>query len=86
MLERKDLEAIAKLIDVKLENTERILLDEIVRTQNILEEKINTVQKNIDELKQYYKITRLESDNTSLLIQMITELQKRVTELESKIA
>ncbi|QNM09595.1 hypothetical protein [Wansuia hejianensis] len=86
MLERKDLEAIAKLIDVKLEKTERILLDEIVRTQNILEEKINTVQKNIDELKQYYKITRLESDNTSLLIQMITELQKRVTELESKIA
>ena len=59
MLERKDLEAIAKLIDVKLEKTERILLDEIVRTQNILEEKINTVQKNIDELKQYYKITRL---------------------------
>ena len=57
-----------------------------MRTQNILEEKINTVQKNIDELKQYYKITRLESDNTSLLIQMITELQKRVTELESKIA
>ena len=86
MLERKDLEAIAKLIDVKLEKTERILLDEIVRTQDILEEKINTVQKNIDELKQYYKITRLESDNTSLLIQMITELQKRVTELESKIA
>ena len=86
MLERKDLEAIAKLIDVKLEKTERILLDEIVRTQNIIEEKINTVQKNIDELKQYYKITRLESDNTSLLIQMITELQKRVTELESKIA
>ena len=86
MLERKDLEAIAKLIDVKLEKTERILLDEIVRTQNILEEKINTVQKNIDVLKQYYKITRLESDNTSLLIQMITELQKRVTELESKIA
>ena len=86
MLERKDLEAIAKLIDVKLEKTERILLDEIVRTQNILEEKINTVQKNIDELKQYYKITRLESDNTSLLIQMITELQKRVTELESKRA
>ena len=63
-----------------------MLLDEIVRTQKYIDESIKEVQKNLDELKQYYRITKLENDNTTLLLQMVAELQKRVADLEKKTA
>ena len=47
---------------------------------------INEVQKNLDELSQYYRITKLENDNTALLLKMIDELSKRVEVLEKKTA
>ena len=62
------------------------MLDEIGRTQVYLENKINKVQKNLEELNQYYRITKLENDNTALLLKMIDELSKRVEELEKKTA
>ena len=40
----------------------------------------------MDELKQYYRINKLENENTSLLLQMIKDLQKEVEELKKKIA
>lgn len=51
-----------------------------------MESKINTVKENLEELKQYYKITKLENDNTTILLKMIEELSKRVEELEKKSA
>lgn len=86
MLDQKDLDAIAKLIDVRAERTENLLLDEIGRTQTYLEKQINEVKKNMDELSQYYRITKLESDNTALLLKMIDQLNKRVEELEKRTA
>lgn len=70
----------------QLTKSENPILDGVRRTRKILEEKIEKVEKNLEELEQYYRITRLESDNTSLLLQLVTELQKRVTELEKKLA
>ncbi|HCR83901.1 MAG TPA: hypothetical protein DIW07_10905 [Lachnospiraceae bacterium] len=86
MLDEKDLQAIAKLIDARAEKTEDLLLDEIGRTQSYLEKQISEVKKNIDELNQYYRITRLENDNTTLLLKMIESLQKDVEELKKKTA
>ena len=86
MLDRKDLEAIAKLIDARAEQTESLLLDEIGRTQTYLEKQITEVKKNIEELSQYYRITKLESDNTTLLLKMIDQLNRRVEELEKRTA
>ena len=86
MLDEKDLQAIAKLIDARAEKTEDLLLDEIGRTQSYLEKQISEVKKNIDELNQYYRITRLENDNTTLLLKMIESLQKDVEELKKKAA
>lgn len=86
MLDQKDLEAIAALVDARATQTEKLLLDELDRTQNNLEKNIAEVQKNIDELKQFYRIQKLEDDNTSLLLKIVTELQARVSELENKIA
>ena len=74
------------VIDERLSKTENFMLDEIGRTQVYLENKINKVQKNLEELNQYYRITKLENDNTVLLLKMIDELSKRVEELEKKTA
>ena len=51
-----------------------------------LESEINTVKENLEELRQYYKITKLENDNTAILLKMIEELARRVEELEKKSA
>lgn len=97
MLDEKDLQAIAGLItkseskilteiDNKFKESENLILNELDRTRSIMENKIEAVQRNIEELSQYYRITKLESDNTSLLLQMITRLDKEIEELKQKIA
>ena len=65
MLDEKDLLAIANLIDSRAKKTETLLLDEIARTQNHLEKKVELVQKNINELNQYHRISKLENENTT---------------------
>ena len=72
--------------DQKLSESENLILEEIERTRNILEIRINMVKRNLDELNQYYQITKLENDNTALLLKMIDELSRRVEELEKKTA
>lgn len=86
MLDDKDIEAIAKIINTRADKTEKILLDELERTRNGLAHQIETVKKNLEEINQYYRITKLENDNTALLLKMIDELSKRVAELEKRTA
>lgn len=69
-----------------LTTSENLILDETERTRSILEEQMAKVQENIDELKQYYRITKLENDNTAVLLKLIDELSKRVEKLEKKTA
>ena len=78
--------SILEKVDERLAKSETLLLDEIERTRNILEKKIEKVQKNLDELNQYYRITKLENDNTALLLKMIDELSRRIDELEKRTA
>lgn len=90
MLDEKDLQALQTMMETvvnnRAEKTENLLLDELSRTRSILDKKIDAVQKNMEELSQYYRITKLENDNTSLLLQMINDLRKEVDELKRKIA
>lgn len=90
MLEQNDLELIRSImkeeINTRAKKTENLLLDEIGRTQVYLDAKIDEVKKNLEELEKYYRITRLEQDNTTLLLKMVTQLQDRVSELEKKTA
>ena len=73
-------------MDEKLRDSENLLLEEMERTRTILEDKISIVQKNVDDLNQYYRVARLESDNLSLVIGTVQNLTKRVEELERKTA
>lgn len=101
MLEQKDLAAIRAimkeeisesekrmeaLMDRKLSESENLVLEELERTRNILEKQIDLIQKNLDELNRYYRITKLENDNTIMLLRMIDDLSKRVDELEKRTA
>ena len=80
----KSEESILDKVDERLARSETFILDEIERTRDILEGKIEKVQKNLDELNQYYRITKLENDNTALLLK--DELSRRVEELEKRTA
>lgn len=88
MLEHKDLEMIRQVIRAENEEqrarTESFLLDEMGRVYGDLENHIQEVKKNLEELNQYYRITKLENDNTAILLQMMSGLSKRVEELEKK--
>lgn len=82
----KQEESILRKVDVKILKSEGLLLDEIERTRNILEKQIGKVQQNIDELYKYYRITKLENDNITLIIKHLEDLTKRVEELERRTA
>ena len=86
MLDQRDLASIRVIMKEELAESENLVLEEVERTRDILEKQINEVQKNLSELTQYYRITKLENDNTSLLLKMIDELSRRIEELEKKTA
>jgi predicted RNase H-like nuclease (RuvC/YqgF family) len=73
-------------MDKRITKSENLMLDELDRTRSILEDEMKAVKKNMDELSQYYRITKLEGDNTTLLLKMITKLEKEVEDLKQKIA
>ena len=101
MLDQKDLAAIRAIMkeeisesekqmeavmEKKLSESENLILEEMERTRTILEKQIEHVRKNLDELSQYYRITKLENDNTAMLLKMIDDLSRRVGELEKRTA
>ena len=82
MLDEKDLKSIADLLNSQT----NMILSELDNVQTRLTDKINMVESNMEEIKQYYRINKLENENTSLLLQMIKDLQKEVDELKKKRA
>ena len=101
MLEKQDIEIIRSIMqeseerimekfDQKMQRalreTENGLLEEMDRMREILEEKIANVDKKVDNLETYYRITKLENDNTSILLKIVGDLQERVIVLEKKTA
>ena len=74
------------MLTVKIKEAENLLLEEIDRTQTKLENKINLLNENLDKLEQYYRISKLENDNTTVLLKLMEGLAKRVEDLEKKIA
>ena len=73
-------------MDERFSASENMLLKELDRVQEHLESDVQKVQKNFDELQQYYKITKLENDNTSLLLKMYNNMQKEIDDIKAQIA
>ena len=82
----KSEQSMKEFIRDQITNSESFLLEEMERMNNATNARIDLMQKNIDELTQYYRITKLENDNTTLLLRMVTRLQEDVEELKKKTA
>ena len=79
-------EFVREEITTQITRSESFLLEEMERMNKSTNSKIEFLQKKIDDLTQYYRITKLENDNTTLLLQLVSRLQKDVEELKKKIA
>ena len=79
-------ERMMQKMDEKLTHSENLILHELDRVQEHLETDVQKVERNLEELQQYYRITKLENDNTSLLLKMYNNMQKGIEELKAKIA
>ena len=73
-------------LEVQMKKSEGLFMDELSRTQIYLERKIETVQKSVDRMEQYYRGDRLDSENIATLLTLYTGLRKDVDELKEKIA
>jgi hypothetical protein len=73
-------------IDEKFTNFENVILRKLERIQERMDKRMDDIQRNIDELNQYYRISKMESDKTSVLLQMYIDMQKQIAEIQARIA
>lgn len=73
-------------IKTEIGRSENLVLNEVDRVQENLETKMEQLQKNMDELTQYYRAVKLDHENNALFLQMIQELKKEMEQLKMKIA
>ena len=73
-------------IDEKFTNFENVILRKLDRIQERMGKRMDDIQRNIDELNQYYRISKMESDKTSVLLQMYIDMQKQIAEIQARIA
>ncbi len=65
-------------MDARFRESENMILEDLDRVHINLGNRIDKVQKNLDELNQYYRITKLENDNTAILLKMIQDQDKTI--------
>lgn len=73
-------------IDEKFTNFENVILRKLDRIQERMDKRMDNIQRNIDELNQYYRISKMESDKTSVLLQMYIDMQNQIAEIQARIA
>jgi len=70
----------------KITEVESFLAKELVRTEDILNHKIEKIDNMLAEIDGYYRVEKLENGNTGMILQILEEYQKRLKNLEMKIA
>lgn len=70
-------------MDEKFTNFENVILRKLNRMQERMDKRMDDIQRNIDELNQYYRISKMESDKTSVLLQMYSDMQKQIAEIQA---
>lgn len=80
------LEEVDKRIEARVNKCESNLLTEMERLYQRTNEKIDIMNKRIDKLESRYYAIKVEQNNTALIMQMITVLQRDVEEIKAKIA
>lgn len=83
--ERQD-KKLNQILDERFRQCENRILTELDRVQENLQKQIDHLDNKVVHLEQYYKISKLSDDNTTLLLNAIDSLSKRIDALEQKIA
>lgn len=74
------------VLEGRISEVENNLINELVRTETILTRRFDKVEKNLEELNEYYRIDKLENGNTALILKTMEEYHKRLKALEAKTA
>ncbi len=80
------LEEVDRRIEARVNKCESNLLTEMERLYQCTNDKIDAINKRLDKLESRYHAIRIEQNNTTLIMQMITALQRDVEEIKLKIA
>lgn len=88
----KKIAKLSRAMDRKRVKSEAFLLDEIERNRNILETRLDRMDRKMDEMtgeiRQLYRITALESERTKIVLEELrqkdSELDERVERLENR--
>lgn len=77
---------ILEVMRKEIRASENSTLEEVDRLQEIMERQIREVNGKVDNLEKYYRISRLENDNTTLVLQIVEDYGRRLEKLERVIA
>ena len=68
-----------------IHESENMVLGELDRVQVNLGKRIDKVEQNLDELNQYYRIIKLDHDNTAILLKTIGDHEKSIDALSKRV-
>ncbi len=77
---------ILEVLRKEIRASENSTLEEVDRLQEIMERRIGEVNEKIENVERYYRISRLENDNTTLVLQIVEDYGRRLQKLERVIA
>lgn len=77
---------ILEVMRKEIRASENSTLEEVDRLQEIMERRIGEVNEKIENVERYYRISRLENDNTTLVLQIVEDYGRRLEKLERVIA
>ena len=77
---------ILEVLRKEIRASENSTWEEVDRLQEIMERRIGEVNEKIENVERYYRISRLENDNTTLVLQIVEDYGRRLKKLERVIA
>lgn len=74
----KQSKRLENLLDKRLRKTENAILSEVDRVQEIGDKNMKKLEQRLAEMESYYRINRNDSNQSTLLLQMILELKDEI--------
>ena len=75
-----------RILDKRFAQSENMLLDELDRLETRLTKRIDKLQKDVEGLNEFYRISLLEKGNYQLLEKRVDSLEGRMDTIEKTIA
>lgn len=83
---KDDISRVESTLKDDITHTELLLLDEMERYDKKYERRFSELTQEISDLKEVNRMSNNENDTIHTLLRMIENLEKRVSDLENKIA